>query len=706
MDRDKVFALDIGTRKIIGLVMQKNEHGYEVLDAEMIEHQTRAMLDGQIHDVEEVANTIRAIKNALEERLGLRLESAAVAAAGRALKTAHGTARKVNQFVTEMSREEVRALEIEAVQQAQHMIARDDTADVEYFCVGYSVIAYYLENQQIGNLVGQLGSNVSLEVIATFLPRVVVDSLFSSLKRAELEVYSMTLEPIAALSMAIPPNMRLLNLALVDIGAGTSDIAIVKNGNIYAYAMVPFGGDELTEQLANYYLMDFNSAEELKCHLDAQERLKFKDILDNQVEMEAAEIKSQLEPRVRELANEISSNILVLNGKATDAVLCVGGGSLTPNLVQYLAEAMDIPRNRAGIRTRESAPQVTGEFGCLQGPQAVTPLGIAYHSLDKPPLPFIKVMVNGRELGLWNIGDIDVADALLSSGISLNNAYGKPGMGKTVEINGYLKVFKGEMGTAPLIRINGKEASLDTPVINGDQIEYTKGEDGQDASVKLANIDSGASGYVFVNGERLDLKPEFTVNGQAWDEDEEIPDRGQVEIRRVSQLEHILLKAGLAESLVQEKTYNYYLNEQPMMVKWCPLELSIDGQPARLDQMVNFGGYIEYRIARERPRLKDLIPMQQDIDCSVTVNGEQVSIKGKGYSLTRNGYPATPEEEIFNGARINIDKAQANAILSDIFKVIEIKPHTNGRLRIKVDGEEAGYTTPIANNSVIELEWE
>ncbi len=709
MDSNKIFALDIGTRKIIGLVMEKKEPGYEVLDAEMIEHQTRAMLDGQIHDVEVVAQTILTIKNRLEERLGIVLKSAAVAAAGRALKTAQGSASKSNNYITEFTRDEVRALEIEAVQQAQQILARDEmdnTSGNEYFCVGYSAVAYYLEKQQIGSLVGQLGSNIAVDVIATFLPRVVVDSLFSALKHAGLEAYSLTLEPIAATSLVIPANMRLLNLALVDIGAGTSDIAIVKNGNIYAYAMVPFGGDELTELIAGYYLMDFNSAETLKCQLASNETVNFKDILDNQINLEASEIRAVLQPALRDLAKQITNYILELNGKATDAVLCVGGGSLTPDLGQYLAEALGVPRNRVGIRTRESSPQISGEFGCLQGPQAVTPLGIAFHSFEKPPVPFIKVMVNGRELALWNIGEIDVADALLSSGISLNNAYGKPGMGKTLEINGYLQVFKGEMGTAPVIRVNDKEASLDTPLINGDIIEYKKGEDGADAGVKMADIDSGGTGYVYVNGERLELKPEFLVNGQVWDQDEEIPDRAQVSIRRVNQLSEILVKAGLAENFVQEKSYSYYLNDQPMIVKWTPLKLIIDGKSARLDQIVNFGSYIEYIVQRERPRIKDIVPLQPEADCLVTVNGKQVSIKGKSYSLKRNGSPVGPEEEIFNGARITIDQDQSGIILSDIFQVVDIKTKVNGRLKIKLNGEEAGYTTPIANNSVIELEWE
>ena len=228
MDNTRVFALDIGTRKIVGLVMEENDTGYEVIDVEILEHTTRAMLDGQIHDVEAVAATISQIKNALEERQGITLESAAVAAAGCALKTSRGSCRKHRQQLNELKTEEVKALEIEAVQEAQVKLAQEELGNKDYsnyFCVGYSVVSYLLEGQAIGKLIGQIANEVAVEVIATFLPRVVVDSLFSSLNRAGLEVKSLTLEPIAAMSVAIPPGMRLLNLALVDIGAGTSDIA-------------------------------------------------------------------------------------------------------------------------------------------------------------------------------------------------------------------------------------------------------------------------------------------------------------------------------------------------------------------------------------------------------------------------------------------------------------------------------------------------
>jgi cell division protein FtsA len=706
VDNDKIFALDIGTRKITGLVMQKSVDGYEVLDAEMIEHQTRAMMDGQIHDVEAVATTIVTIKNRLEERLQIKLSSTAVAAAGRSLKTARGRAARTKTLLAEITRDEIRTLEIEAVQNAQYLTAREETShpSQEYFCVGYSVISYFLEEQPIGNLIGQKGSNYAVEVIATFLPRVVVDGLLSSLQRAELEVYSITLEPIAAISLAIPANMRLLNLALVDIGAGTSDIAIVKHGNIYAYAMVPFGGDELSEKLANSYLLDFYSADWLKCQISDHEQIQIKDILNNELTLPAEEVKKELEPVSRELAREIAANILQINGKVVDAVLCVGGGSLTPNLGQYLAEALELPRNRVGIRSRENAAHITGDFDCLQGPQGITPLGIACNALEKPPFLMLKVSVNGRELAIWNAGEITVADALLSSGISLGNAYGKPGMGKTLEINGDLKIFKGEIGTVPSIRLNGKEANFDIPIIDGDQIEFIKGEDGRDARVTLKDLDVGGS--VFINGEKIELQPMLSVNGQTWDADTDIPDRSEIQISSVRPVRQVLLDFGLAEDLLQETVCSYYLNGQPMQRKWSSMKVKVNGRDVQLDEMIPFGSYIEYRRENERPRILDLVELPPSDDFTVRVNGEKITLQGKGYRLQKNGKPADEQTEIFNGDHIDLITDLSPVILSDIFQLINIEKQPNGILHIRVNGEEAGYTTPLPDNSEVTLDWE
>ena len=82
-----VFGLDIGTRSVVGTVGYRQGDRFVVIAQEIREHQTRAMLDGQIHDINRVAATISDIKFAIQEKTGIKLEEVCIAAAGRVLKT-------------------------------------------------------------------------------------------------------------------------------------------------------------------------------------------------------------------------------------------------------------------------------------------------------------------------------------------------------------------------------------------------------------------------------------------------------------------------------------------------------------------------------------------------------------------------------------------------------------------------------------------
>lgn len=101
-------------------------------------------------------------------------------------------------------------------------------------------IRYQLNGYDINNLEGHKASKISVELIATFLPEEVVDGLYEAVEYAGLNVASLTLEPIAAMNIAIPEQYRLLNIGLVDVGAGTSDICLTKDGCIIAYGMIPW----------------------------------------------------------------------------------------------------------------------------------------------------------------------------------------------------------------------------------------------------------------------------------------------------------------------------------------------------------------------------------------------------------------------------------------------------------------------------------
>ena len=99
-EKDLVYALDIGTRSVVGVVGRSVGDRLKVLDVEMAEHGKRSMMDGQIDDIRQVGALARSVTDRLETRLGVHLERVCVAAAGRALRT------QVGSFTLELPQEQ------------------------------------------------------------------------------------------------------------------------------------------------------------------------------------------------------------------------------------------------------------------------------------------------------------------------------------------------------------------------------------------------------------------------------------------------------------------------------------------------------------------------------------------------------------------------------------------------------------------------
>lgn len=701
----RVLALDIGTRSIVGVLLEKKDETV-IRAVEYLEHEARSMYDGQIHDVEAVAAEIALIKSRLQKATGLKLKKAAVAAAGRALQTATATASVSRPHMFEITWEETKALELEAVQKAQKKIAGEDKNLRDHFCIGYSVVNYTLDDGVIQNLVGQTGSKIGVEVIATFLPRVVVDSLISSLRMAGLEAGSLTLEPIAALTVAIPPQMRLLNLALVDIGAGTSDIAVVQRETIVAYAMVPVGGDEITERLAAEYLLDFNTAEKVKRQLSEEEILTFADVLANRITEPASAIIERIKPTIKELAASVAREILMTNRKPPDAVICVGGGSLTPGLLQELAGALELPTNRVGIRTRETLEGIIGEHPALTGPQAVTPLGIGINALASRPLPLVKVRVNNHEIPLWGLQEVTVSTALLTSGFNLTHLYGRPGMGKTVEVNGVLRHFKGSLGTPATISVNGVLGGIDTPLQTGDSVDFIPGQDGEDAQIVVRDLLEDTQGTIFLNGEPITVQPEVCVNGQLSGWDDIVPDRAKVQIIGGQPVLELLIKAGVDRDKLHPKTFHFYVNDREVTREWHPCRILINGSEANLESLAEYGDYVDFSF-QAAPTLRQVLAVEEEqTTVELIVNNEPVVLHRGGIMLQMNGKSAVLDDTLEDGAVLKVMPQVLPPIVSDLLTQITVTPKSSGNLVIKVNGVEAGFTTPVNSGDRVDLYWE
>ena len=453
---NKLFALDIGTRSVVGIILEQQGDHYHVADILVKEHKERAMVDGQIHNVLYVAELIQEIKAELEQTHG-DLKKVSVAAAGRALKTEQASVSIPLKNRPIFTEEDINRLELQAVQQAQQQLLqqKEDAKNNHYYCVGYSVLYFRLDGEEIGSLLDQQGDEATVEVIATFLPRVVVESLLAALKRADLEMEALTLEPIAAINALIPPTMRRLNVALVDIGAGTSDIAITDKSTVVAYGMVPTAGDEITEALSDHYLLDFPIAETAKRQMHTSEEILIQDILGFDQYFPREEVLEAIFPAIENLAKSIGEEILRLNSnEAPKAVMLVGGGSLTPNLTDELCKILQLPKNRVAVRDVTAIQNLTSADHIMATPELVTPIGIAI-AAQKAPVHYMSLTVNNQVVRLFELKEMTVGDAFLAANIRAKQLYGKPGHGLSLTVNGQNVFVPGEHGQAAKILVNG-----------------------------------------------------------------------------------------------------------------------------------------------------------------------------------------------------------------------------------------------------------
>ena len=696
-----VFALDIGTRSVIGIVAEQRDGQLHILATERLEHKTRAMLDGQIHDVPQVAAIIREVKRRLTERTGA-LSSAAVAAAGRALYTM--TAEAEQDITGTITPAQQRDLDFAGVQAAQKKLAHSHTVDdpTRYYCVGYSTIRYMLDGNELKTLVGQRGRHAQATVIATFLPRQVVDSMQSALRETHLEMRALTLEPIAGINVLIPPTMRHLNLVLVDIGAGTSDVAITRGGSVIAYGMVPMAGDEITEAISREYLLDFNIAEDIKRKAAEGQDVSFTDILGMKLSLTADQVIAAIKPGVENLANAIAKQILELNGEPPQAVMLVGGGALTPMMPELVAAALGIPEARVAVRQPDEVDGIADLPEELHAPDAVTPLGILKIASINT-LHFLAVWINDIEYSLFNFRELNVSDALLAAGISLRKYNGRPGMGLMITVNGERRSFPGTMGTLAQITIDGKSASLDSPIRDDCRIKLVAGENGTQPEVRLSDIIGTIDSYqVSLNGEERVVTASILVNDSTPEGDPILRDGDVIISRRERTLGEVLRAANLPPT---GRRISYTLNGEARRFSTQP-RITLNDAPAPLSTMLHEGDVIEYE-ETAIPTVESVLNLSAAASfATITYEGREHQIPAAGFTLTINGREASPGTVVEDGAVIAYQKGTGSANVSEALLAVGFTPPpatSRVTFTILVNGVKADFTSPIRTGDTLEV---
>lgn len=532
---NNVFGLDIGTRNVVGTVGYQTDDREFVVTAQYVrEHETRAMLDGQIHDIGRVAKTIKEVKDELEKQTGQPLEEVCIAAAGRVLKTV--TTHVEYEYAQEsvVTGEDVHTLNLLGIEKAQEALKEVNDTSYKFYCVGYSTVKFFLNDEVFISLEGHKANKIGEDIIVTFLPEDVVDGLYAAVGQAGLSVANMTLEPIAAINVAIPENYRMLNIALVDVGAGTSDISITRDGSIIAYGMIPHAGDEMTEVIVQHFLVDFNMAESIKLQSTTSDTVTYKDIMSIEHTIPAKDVWDVAAPVVDNIAQEVSAKIRELNGdKTVSACFVVGGGGKIHGFTEKLAEDLDLPEERVALRGEEVLGDVTFEQEDIKkDPLLVTPIGICLNYYEQRN-NFIMVRFNGERIKLYDNNRLTIVDAALQAGFSNDELFPKRGTPINFTVNDVARLVRGEAGEGAVVTMNGKPASINTPLEPNSEIIIEPSTAGEAAEYKISQLDEYNHSVItfIINGRKVSCPRFVQVNGRLEPEDYSIRENDVIETR-------------------------------------------------------------------------------------------------------------------------------------------------------------------------------
>lgn len=503
-EKELIYALDIGTRSVIGMLGRQENGRVHILAVEKQPHERRSMLDGQIEDIDQVAATVTQITRRLEADVGRRLTQVCVAAAGRSLRTEHGSSRIELSAPEVIGDEHVQKLTAEAVANAAGILEDGAETAQRMLLVGYTATQLRLDQYPLAKLQGHTGTLLEAEVVATFLPSEVVDSLNAVVRRAGLETASLTLEPIAALNAAIPPQLRLLNLVLVDIGAGTSDIAACRDGSVVGYTMATVAGDEISEALMRAYLIDYDTAERIKTELSADTIVEFQDVVGFDQAVPAEEILEKADPAIGSLVGEIARRVLELNGGPPSALFLAGGGSKLSGLCARVAEALEMDTKRVALAGGHFKTTCFADGIPLDDPEYATPLGIAVSSCLGLISDSSRVFLNDAPARLFRSGQLTLLELLMMNGYSYANLIGRTGKSLSLYVDGKRISYHGSPPTAAHLAVNGVEVQPSRIIYAGDNIEFVPAVDGEDRAMTAGELASLLSvEIVYSHGEPL-----------------------------------------------------------------------------------------------------------------------------------------------------------------------------------------------------------
>lgn len=342
--RDLIVGLDIGTSKIVAIVAEvKPEGGFEIIG--LGSHPSRGLKKGVVVNIE---TTVTAIQRALEEvelMADCKISEVYTGIAGSHIRgfNSHGMVAIKDKEVSSMDVEKVmetaKAVNIPADQQILHILNQEFIVDGQ---------------EDVREPIGMSGIRLEVKVHIVTGAVSAAQNIIKCVHRCGLEVRDLILQPLASAIAVLSEDEKDLGVCLVDIGGGTTDIAVFTNGAIRHTAVIPIAGDQITNDIAMALRTPTKDAEDIKCRYgcalrtlaDVREVVEVPDVGNRGArQLSRQTLAEVIEPRVEELYLLIQAELRRSGFEQllSSGIVITGGSSSLQGMVELGEEIFHMP---------------------------------------------------------------------------------------------------------------------------------------------------------------------------------------------------------------------------------------------------------------------------------------------------------------------------------------------------------------------------
>jgi cell division protein FtsA len=371
--KNVIVALDIGTTKVCTLIAHRTPKSIEILGVGS--HPSHGLKKGSVVNIEKTVESIRSSIEEAKLMAGIdELESATIGIAGNHIYcfNSSGVVPVKNKEIKESDVERVieaaKAVLIPSDREILHVIPQEFKVD---------------NTSGIKNPVGMCGSRLEVNVHIVTGKSPLVQNLIKCVEQAGLKANSIILQPLASSRSVLTAEEKELGAVLIDIGGGTTDIAVWKDGSLIHSQIVPLGGNHFTNDLAVALKVPHNEAERIKMahgtvvgNVPGNETYLTVQGLSGTKPREVSlnYVAEVLGARAEELFNVVREIVLEkdLHDDITGGFVLTGGGALIkklPEMAEYLLEKpvkVGYPQAFGGMTSAMQHPKFSTVLGLLQ----------------------------------------------------------------------------------------------------------------------------------------------------------------------------------------------------------------------------------------------------------------------------------------------------------------------------------------------------